>query len=149
MATAQTKVAQSTVTDNSVLRALEPGIRAGLLQIGDRAVAELLSALSVPVEYVGSQVIRSDPGEPPRMEEDALRQSTDANLIPGDPLPSLRVSVGPRPGGDPDAATVLEFGGVSSWGQIAARPFMRPQMLRIEGYAEDEIGDGLKRTLTK
>ena len=32
---------------------------------------------------------------------------------------------------------------------IAARPFMRPQMLRIEGYAEDEIGDGLKRTLTK
>lgn len=149
LAGASAKVNHSTVTDDSIARALGPGIRAGLAQIGDRAVAELIESLSVPVEFVGSQVIRSDPGDPPRMEEDMLRQSVDANVMPDEPLPFLRVGMGPRPGSDENVAMILEFGGPSSWGYVEPRPAVGPQKDRIEGYAADEIGAGLSRTLTK
>ncbi len=140
---------QSTVTDDAVRRIILPGIQAGLQQIGDRSVMELMDRLSVPVEYSGGMVIRSAPGEPPRMEYDELRQSCDSNLIMVGEMPGVRISAGPRASGDSDAAIVLEYGGPGSWGHIEARPYMGPQMIETEKYAKEEIESGIRRTLPK
>jgi hypothetical protein len=129
------------VHEDAILRAITPGVRAGLDEIGDGAVAFLLDILSVPVEYDGNKVIRSIPGESPRMETDALRQSTDSNIIEGGELPMLRVSVGPRPGGPIDVAQTLEY--------EMNRPFMSKALLHIESVAQELMESGLRRTLPK
>lgn len=129
------------IHDDAVVRAVLPGVRAGLDEIGDDAVAFLLDLLSVPVEYVGGTVIRSVEGEAPRMETDALRQSTDANILDGDPLPKLRISVGPRPGGPVDVATTLE--------NEMNRPFMEPTRIHVSEVAEGLMKSGFRRALPK
>lgn len=138
---------QAEVHEDLILRAITPAVLAGLDDIGDLAREFLLNILSVPVEYDGNRVIRSAPGSPPRMEEDMLRQSTDTTIHDDGPLPSLEVSVGPRPGGDANAAVVLEFGGQSSWGRIEPRPFMGPTRDYIEGIALATMQAAFKRVL--
>ncbi len=138
---------QAEVQDERILRAITPAVLAGLDDIGDLAREFLLERLSVPVEYEGNKVIRSAPGQFPRMEEDLLRQSTDTKISDDGPLPSLNVSVGPRPGGDANAAMVLEFGGQSSWGRIEPRPFMGPTRDYIEGVALEAMKSAFKRVM--
>jgi hypothetical protein len=140
---------QSTVSEELLRRAIMPGLKAGLEQLGERGRTDLMDSLSVPVQYEGNKVIRSAEGDPPRMEEDMLRQSVDDNVFMQGEMPVLRISMGPRPGGDEDAAEVLEWGGLSSWGEVRARPAVRPLKTRLEGYAKDEIADGIRRTLGK
>jgi hypothetical protein len=125
-------------------RALRPVLAAALDQLGDKEVAEVQEAISIPVVFtVGREqkhrvVKRSSPGEPPRMEEGVLithvRHDVSADDASG--LPSLTISASRPPENadhDPEAAVILEFGR----GRVAARPYMRPALTRLEGYAVD------------
>lgn len=49
--------------------------RLALNEVGRRGVAHIRSLIDVRVQYVGSWVIRSDPGEPPRREHRDLQKS--------------------------------------------------------------------------
>lgn len=136
---ASAKTVSSTVTDTTIESALLPGIKAGLLNLGDRATGELLEMLSVPVEYEGSGIIRSAPGEPPRKEFGELVATIDSNLVDGpDLFPSLRVSIA-------GVAEELEFGS----GNVEPRPHMGPLRESMKNYAADEVGDGIRRTIGK
>jgi hypothetical protein len=139
-AVATAKTVSSTVTDSTIEHALLPGIKSGLLGLGDRATAELIEMLSVPVEFDGNKVIRSAPGEPPRREDGDLIATVDSNLVPGpDVLPALRVSIGGH-------AEELEYGAFTNFGQVEPRPHMAPLRESMKTYAADELGDGIRRT---
>lgn len=63
--------------------------RAALNQVGRAAKSELKKRISVPVEYDGKEVIRSEAGEPPRKEVGDLVKSIHYRLLPGLTIQSL------------------------------------------------------------
>jgi hypothetical protein len=130
----------ATALKEAMISIVLPGLRA----IGVKETAAIQADLSVPVgrDALGNVIQRSAPGEPPRMEEDILRQNIEWDIVREGEGIVLEITAH-RPAqeanDDEDAAVILEYGGVGNWGPIAARPFMTPAMLRIEGYAEQEI----------
>jgi len=125
------------------MAAIEPKATAALREIAERAVGEIFAALSVPVErdFAGNVTQRSMPGQPPRMEEDILRQNGDFTIHQDAEGFYCRISFN-RPKESPDdqvnAAQVLEFGGVNQSGKLVEpRPFMAPALRRISDYADE------------
>jgi hypothetical protein len=125
------------VDAKAVEATIAPMLRRAMDAIGDRAVANIRKAISVPVEYTsGGGIIRSNPGQPPRMEEGELHSGIDYEVIGGDGLPELRVTAQRAGFGDDDAARVLEDGGLNGQGNyVAPRPFMRPEADEMRNYA--------------
>jgi hypothetical protein len=132
----------------AITAALAPAINAAMKEIGAREVASIEAALSVPVErdFAGNVVERSKPGEPPRLDEDILRGNVEWRTVTDEPKPYLVVLTS-RPGTEPDAAITLEYGGVSSWGYVQARPFMTPAFDRMKTYYMDVFAAHLSAAL--
>lgn len=63
--------------------------RAALNQVGRAAKSEIKRRINVPVEYDGSEVIRSEPDESPRRELGDLYRSVHYRLLPGYSFDSL------------------------------------------------------------
>ena len=63
------------MTPDSEARDLVADTKRVLERLGPAAVLEVQEGLSVPVEHIGSETIRSKPGEQPRMETGTLRAS--------------------------------------------------------------------------
>jgi hypothetical protein len=133
----------------AITAALQPAINAAMKDIGTREVASIEEALSVPVErdFAGNVIERSKPGEPPRLDEDVLRGNVEWRLV-GDGDDRHLVVMAARPDSDAaDAAITLEYGGVSSWGYIEERPFMRPAFERMKTYYLDVFENHLRQAL--
>jgi hypothetical protein len=134
--------------------ALRQPLITALEALGVREVAAIEADLSVPVgrNAAGDVTTRSAPGQPPRTEEGVLRGNVSHAVSAGSlaELPSLTVSAVRPPegdGDDPEAAVILEFGGVGEWGYVQARPFMRPALTRLEGYAGDFVAAAVGQNL--
>jgi hypothetical protein len=134
--------------------ALRQPLLTALEALGVREVAAIEADLSVPVgrDAAGNVNARSAPGQPPRTDEGILKGNVTHSLDAGSlsELPSLTISAARPPegdGDDPDAAVILEFGGVGNWGYVQARPFMRPALNRLEGYAGDFVAAAVGQTL--
>lgn len=120
-------------------RALSPALSKALDALGGREVAQIKDDLSVPVA-VGDdgKMIRSSPGDAPRMEFGVLRDNVAHEVVPGDgavPLPTLRISSSRppiSPSDDPHAAFVLQF--------ELERPYMTFSLVRLKATARDFIG---------
>jgi hypothetical protein len=140
---------QSQVDAESLATSLMAYIREPLLaasqEIGERAVAEIQESLSVPVERLpGGVVIRSAPGEPPRMETGALRENVEyVVLLDDEGVPEIHVMSDRPPqgaGDQADAAAILEYGGVNQAGrEVAPRPYMAPEADRIAEWAPEVV----------
>lgn len=133
------------IWQGALLAAIEPMAVRALTEIGDRALAEIEQSLSVPVgrDWSGRVIQRSMPGEPPRMEEDILRQNGSFDVQQDEEGFYVRISFN-RPAESPDdqphAAQVLEFGGANQQGRwVAPRPFMVPAMSRIKSWAMEVV----------
>ena len=129
--------------------AIQAPMHAAMKEIGAREVAAIEEALSVPVgrDFAGNVVERSKPGAPPRLEEDVLRGNVQWRLVTDEAKPYLVVLTS-RPDSDAaDAAITLEYGGVSSWGPIEERPFMRPAYERMKAYYMEVFESHLRPAL--
>jgi hypothetical protein len=111
-------------------RALRPVLTAALEQLGDIEVAFIQTTLRKPVEVgAGGKLIRSAPGEYPRMDEAVLLRNVRHAVSEGETgLPELLISVSRPPSGPGDqanAAEILEYGGFNQQGRrVEPRPFM-------------------------
>jgi hypothetical protein len=152
-----TQVAQGVFLDfGAIRRALEPGIKAGIKECVVAEQKAVYTHLSVPVtrNAAGDVMERSEPGDAPEMEEDILRQNIEWHVVTeeGETVGYLTAIRPPQNTDgemdDPDAAFILENGGISNWGvYVQPRPFMRPASDRMENYAEEVIAQHLKVTL--
>jgi hypothetical protein len=138
-------VSEVRIDRGALFAAIEPIATAALTEIAEREVPAIELALSVPVtrDFAGRVVERSKPGEPPRMEEDILRQNGSWQINQDGESFVLTISwTRPPEGGDdqPHAASILEFGGVNQQGKyVEPRPFMAPALERISGYALEVV----------
>lgn len=146
----------STVNPTGALHLISVAAYDALVEIGKAETQAIEAHLSVPVERgFGGQVIqRSEPGEAPRKDEDILRQNVEQHVVTeaGSPLPVLYITAHrppQEPDDDEDAAIILEEGGISNWGHIAARPFMGPAAQRIAAYAAEVLAKHLNQATGK
>lgn len=146
----------TTVVPAAAPRLFLDGVTAALHEIGRAEVRAIEAHLSVPVErdWAGNVVKRSEPGEAPRKEEDILRQNVAYHVVKedGSLLPTLYITASrppQEPDDDPNAAIILEEGGVSNWGYVAPRPFMAPAAERIAKYAAEVVAEHLRKQTTK
>ena len=149
-----TQVAEGVFLDMAAIRqALEPILAKALEHVGEGEEETIEQAISIPVErdFAGRVIKRSSPGQPPRMDEDILHGiGIEHHVVTEEGWPTLYlVATRPpqEPDDDPDAAEILEFGGVGNWGYILPRPFMYPAVVRLSGYAAEMVGDKLMATL--
>ena len=148
-----TQVGQGVYLDMAkIRRVLDAAIAPALKEIVKAEEEATMAHLSVPVErdFGGNVIKRSDPGDAPRMEDDILRQNVEGSVVKEE-SGSVGYLVSSRPaeeaGDDPDAALILEFGGVSNWGYVQPRPYMRPAAERMAEYAAEVIATHLKNAL--
>lgn len=150
-----TQVAEGVFLDAALIRqALEPAILKALEDIGQGEEETIEMAISIPVErdFAGNVIQRSAPGEPPRLDEGILHGiGIESHVVHEDGWPTLYLTATrppEDPGDDPDAALILEEGGVSNWGvYVQPRPFMYPAVVRLSGYAAQMVGDKLIASL--
>lgn len=98
--------------------------------VGAEVAADIKAAISTPVEYDGSKVIRSRPGEPPRKESGDLLDSIDFAVEQFDGTEQLSVY------SDSKILGYLD-GGTST---IEPRPVFGPAFERWAGPAADRLG---------
>ena len=121
-----------------VVGKVEDAIFDALGEIGMHSQANLRARLSVPVEYTeDGETIRSLPGEAPRTEEGRLVEGIQYEPYYTDDGPQLDITIErqPGPGDDPDAARILDEGGVGNWGEIEPRPFSDHEAAQIREEA--------------
>ncbi len=95
---------------------------------GEDEVEQLKTDIGIEVEYTNGHAIRSNPGQPPRMETGQLQESIFSEVTrPETNVVELKI------GSTADYSYLLEVGGFSNWGEIAARPFLGPSMERFSG----------------
>lgn len=104
-----------------------PDLRAAMEDALAKETAFIVQAVSIPVVRIGTTVVRSYPGEPPRKDMGALSSHIyfEDVVYGGSGIESAIVAW--RPATDfswPDAAAVLEQGGNSPFGPIEPRPFL-------------------------
>src|SRR5688572_31361803 len=121
------------IDGDAILDAIRPALNAALFEIGERETESIIASLSVPVvrDAGGNVVERSKPGEPPRVDEDVLRQNVVFDVVYDEGVPVLTIEASRPPesaGDNADAAVILEEGGVSNFGPIEPRPFMAPAL---------------------
>jgi hypothetical protein len=110
--------------------------------IGQQERNALRTDLSVPVVYGEKNLpIRSKPGEAPRKDEGHLQASVLSSVIDDSDSVGVQISAG---GLNAPYAPVLERGGSTNFGMIAARPFMYPSLERMKRRAESQIPNLLR-----
>jgi len=139
----------------AIERAIGVPLAAGLREVGEVEEQHIKAALNVPVVWngAGKVIQRSRPGEPPRKEASTLQFHVAHDVVAnGDGgLPELTITSHrpPNPPGtseseeDPDAARKLEYGHAGA----AARPYMRPAVERLRGYAAELVANAIRRGL--
>jgi hypothetical protein len=70
-----------------VMAVLTRSVADELRDLGPAVEADIVELVSVPVQYAGSEVIRSRPGEPPRRETGIYRDSIRHEVIDGEAGP--------------------------------------------------------------
>lgn len=94
----------------SIKETLTPRVQAA----GDNVLRYAQNLIGIPVEYIGGSVIRSLPGEPPRMDTTALINSLTATS--GESGDVIYCDIGT----DIFYGMMLEYG----WSHVAARPWL-------------------------
>lgn len=113
---------------------IDGAVNESLDVLGGQYAADVKESLDISVEYVGSEVIRSKPGERPRREtgelQDATRHEVDRLLFDETELSILN---------DCPHAAPLEFGTQT----VLPRPFMAPALERITDKLPDDLNDAV------
>ncbi len=118
---------------------------AALKDLGKRDEEWIRDALSVDVEYEGSHIIRSAPGDFPRRETGELQGTIASEPSGGGDGAAVAVSAGPAIGDDgQDYAYTLEYGGYSGGHHILPRPFMSKAFTMTEGSYLEFIAERLR-----
>lgn len=127
-------------------RAIAGPLESALRALGAMSQARIEVSISHPVERgLGGRVIRRSPeGGPPWLDEDILHGSIGHVVEEAEPggLPSLTIFASRNDGGG-DVAYDIEYG----HGKVAARPFMTPELSRLEeeaaGFVAEKMGQSL------
>lgn len=114
-------------------------VSGSLWALGRDIVAELRDVIGVRVQRVGSEVIRSEPGEPPRRDSSKLYDSLRSH-VQRDSATSAALSVST----DVEYAAWLEEG----TGRMEARPWWAVTFGRIGPYIKDKLSDHLSERLS-
>lgn len=110
----------------SVINEINSAARAAVTDILRDARRELRDSINVPVQRVGSEVIRSDPGEPPRREFGDLWKSIQISVVQvSDTQIRGRLYSNDKTG----KVLALEYGRLD--GSLEPRPFFGPQQKRL------------------
>jgi len=116
------------------MRILEDAVEQSLDVLGGQYVGDVKESLDVSVEYQGSEVIRSKPGENPRREtgelQDATRHEVEKLLFDEQELSIVN---------DCPHAAPLEFGTQT----VLPRPFFGPAFERLTDKMPDDLNDAV------
>jgi len=96
------------------------------------AVDVIQDELSVPVEYLGKNVIRSRPGERPREETGRLREGIAANIEPG----------------TDEVTFAVESAAPYSARLEKTRPFMAPALERMTQTFPNRVAEAMANELS-
>lgn len=112
--------------DRMIFDSLKPIMEAALNKAAEPAIQDIKDLIDTPVEVdpVTGHIIRSDPGEPPRTETGELLNNIGADIIADASNMSITLTVTSNRPSTPEVPGILEYGGMSNWGEIAPRPYM-------------------------
>lgn len=105
-------------------------------------------AVGKPVEYQGSRIIRSDPGEPPRRETGQLQNSIGSTPYTMASGVGVAVHAGPAIGEDGIDYSLIERGLRTPNGSVLARPYLGPSMTRMEKKVAPHYIVGMLKKVT-